>query len=149
MQLGIVGNRTSSADYDADMVLARETGFDAFALNIGIDRHSAEQLDFAYEAAERNDMKVFLSFDFSSYKPGDAEMVGGMVAEYAEREAQLKIDGEGVFVSSFVGEGMDVAAMKKKADTDVFWVPNWNPEFEEAANVDGAFNWQVSPLVRE
>lgn len=35
--VGIVADRTSAADYDFDMSLAKDMGIDAFALNIGTD----------------------------------------------------------------------------------------------------------------
>lgn len=35
--VGIVSDRTSAADYDSDMTLAKGMGIDAFALNIGTD----------------------------------------------------------------------------------------------------------------
>ena len=35
VQIGIVSDRTSASDYDADMQRAKAIGIDAFALNIG------------------------------------------------------------------------------------------------------------------
>lgn len=63
--IGIVADRTSSADYDADMQRAKSLGIDAFALNIGIDSYTDAQLNYAYESAANNNMKVFISFDFN------------------------------------------------------------------------------------
>jgi hypothetical protein len=40
-------------------------GIDAFALNIGVDPYTDQQLQFAYASAARNSMKLFLSFDFN------------------------------------------------------------------------------------
>jgi hypothetical protein len=63
--VGIVGDRTGAADYDDDMKRARDAGIDAFALNIGVDPYSETQLEYAYESAASNGMKVFISFDFN------------------------------------------------------------------------------------
>jgi hypothetical protein len=51
-RLGFVGDRTSSTDYDDDMARGKSIGSNAFALNIGVDPYT------------NNDMKVFISFDF-------------------------------------------------------------------------------------
>lgn len=64
-KIGIVGSRTSAADYDDDMRRAKAAGIDAFALNIGVDPYTDAQLRLAYESASNNDMKVFISFDFN------------------------------------------------------------------------------------
>lgn len=63
--IGITGDRTSSADYDADMQRAKSLGIDAFALNIGVDFYTDTQLGFAYQSAADNGMSVFISFDFN------------------------------------------------------------------------------------
>jgi hypothetical protein len=47
---------------------AKAAGIDAFALNIGVDDYSTTQLQYAYESAANNDMKVFISFDFNWFK---------------------------------------------------------------------------------
>jgi len=63
--MGIVGGRTASTDYDADMIRARDAGIDAFALNIGVDSFTDTQLQYAYKSAASNNFKVFISFDFN------------------------------------------------------------------------------------
>ena len=63
--MGIVGDRSGSADYDVDMVRAKKAGIDAFALNIGLDPYTDTQLAYAYKSAADNGMKVFISFDFN------------------------------------------------------------------------------------
>lgn len=42
------------------MRLAKATGLDAFALNIGKDSYNKQQLAYAYAAAEATDFKVCL-----------------------------------------------------------------------------------------
>ncbi|KAJ4403082.1 hypothetical protein N0V82_010712 [Gnomoniopsis sp. IMI 355080] len=141
--VGIVSDRTSAADYDSDMQLAKELGIDAFALNIGTDDFTDEQLGYAYESAANNDMKVFISFDFNWFDPTtDADTVGQTIAKYAGKSAQLLIDGS-AFASSFAGDGLDVSAVRTAAATDVFFAPNFHPAetSDPSAQVDAALNW--------
>ncbi|GAW15052.1 hypothetical protein ANO14919_044600 [Xylariales sp. No.14919] len=65
--IGIIYVRTSAADYDDDMKRAKAIGIDALAFNIGVDPYTDQQLAYAYESANRNGMKAFLSFDFNWY----------------------------------------------------------------------------------
>ncbi|KAK4692888.1 glucan endo-1,3-alpha-glucosidase, partial [Lecanoromycetidae sp. Uapishka_2] len=65
IQIGITDDRTSASDYDADMQQANAAGIDAFALNIGLDGYTETQLDYAYDSAAKNNMSVFISFDFN------------------------------------------------------------------------------------
>ncbi|KAF9009134.1 hypothetical protein BDZ89DRAFT_1048041 [Hymenopellis radicata] len=139
--IGIVSDRTSAADYDADMQRAKAYGIDAFALNIGTDDYTDTQLGYAYDSAANNDMKVFISFDFNWYSSSSsAAAVGQKVASYGSRTAQLKIDGK-VFVSSFAGDGLDVAAVRSASGMDLFVVPNFHPGQGDFSNLDGGFNW--------
>lgn len=41
------------------MTRAKSIGINAFALNIGVDAYTDQQLGYAYESAANNDMKVF------------------------------------------------------------------------------------------
>lgn len=141
--VGIVSDRTSAADYDSDMQIAKELGIDAFALNIGTDDFSEEQLGYAYESAANNDMKVFISFDFNWFDPStDADTVGQTIAKFATESAQLQIDGA-AFASSFSGDGLDVSAVRAAAAIDVFFAPNFHPAetSDPGAQVDAALNW--------
>ena len=144
--MGIVAGRKSSADYDADMRQAKDLGIDAFALNIGTDEFTAQQLDYAYESAAENGMKLFISFDFNWFSPAeDAAKVGQMIATYSNKEAQLKVDGK-VFASSFSGDGLDVSAVKSAAGMDVFFAPNFTPDgTPDSAKIEGALNWIAWP----
>ncbi|KAF2502507.1 hypothetical protein BU16DRAFT_448990 [Lophium mytilinum] len=140
--VGIVGDRTSAADYDADMQRAKAYGIDAFALNIGTNDFTDTQLGYAYDSANNNGMKVFISFDFAYYSSSsDASAVGQKIAQYGSKPAQLIVDNK-VFASSFVGDGLDVAAVRSAAGIDIFFAPNFNPAAGSSAdNIDGAFNW--------
>lgn len=140
--IGIVANRAGASDYDNDMVQAKELGIDAFALNIGTDSFTDDQLSYAYESAANNDMKVFISFDFNWFSPtSDAAKVGAMIAKYSQEPGQLLVDGK-AFVSSFSGDGLDVSTVKSAAGVDVFFAPNFSPnETPDPDSIDGALNW--------
>ncbi|CAM1508815.1 Fc.00g025540.m01.CDS01 [Cosmosporella sp. VM-42] len=138
--IGIVGDRTSAADFDDDMKRAKDAGIDAFALNIGVDGYTDQQLGYAYDSAANNGMKVFISFDFNWWSPGDAAGVGRKIAQYASKAAQLKI-GDRVFASSFAGDGLDMDAMRAAAGSNVYFVPNFHPGQSSPDKIDGALNW--------
>ncbi|CAG9942871.1 unnamed protein product [Clonostachys rosea f. rosea IK726] len=138
--VGIVGSRASAAAYDDDMKRAKAAGIDAFALNIGTDDYSETQLNYAYESAANNDMKVFISFDFNWYNITEGTRVGKLVANYASKPAQLIVDNK-VFVSSFAGDGVDSSAIREAAGREVFWAPNFHPGEADFSTVDAALNW--------
>ncbi|CAI7675136.1 unnamed protein product [Penicillium pancosmium] len=142
--IGIVGNRKSADEYDADMRRAKESGIDAFALNIGTDPYTDEQLGFAYRSAARNDMKVFLSFDFNWWSPSNPFAIGAKVAQFAGLEAQLKVDNK-PFVSSFAGDGIDRQSIVSAAGRDIFFAPNFHPGQGDFSSVQGALNWMAWP----
>ena len=123
---------------------AKAAGIDAFALNIGTDSYTDEQLNYAYESAANNGMKVFISFDFNWWNTGDAAGVGRKIAQYANRPGQLIVDDGRVFASTFAGDGFDTQAMRAAAGSNVFFVPNFHPGQANVAPLDGAFNWMVS-----
>ncbi|KAF9256180.1 glycoside hydrolase family 71 protein [Marasmius fiardii PR-910] len=141
--IGIVSNRQSSADYDTDISLAKSFGIDAFALNIGTDTSSDTQLSFAYNSAAKNNFKVFISFDCNYYHPGTESDIGSKIAKYANLPGQLKLADGSVFVSTFLGDGLDVAAVRRAAGTLIYFAPNFHPDWPGAdfSGVDAAFNW--------
>ncbi|KAJ5834512.1 Glycoside hydrolase family 71 [Penicillium robsamsonii] len=138
--MGIVSNRQSAGEYDDDMKRARDAGIDAFALNIGTDSYNDVQLDYAYESAANNGMKVFISFDFHWWQVSQSIEVGAKIAQYAGHPGQLLVDGK-VFVSSFVGDGVDVGAIRSAAGSEIFFAPNFHPGHGDFENIDGALNW--------
>jgi hypothetical protein len=145
--VGIVSDRTGPADYDNDMIRAKNFGIDAFALNIGTDPYTDQQLGYAYASAANNGMRVFISFDFNWYQvSSSAQLIGNMIKQYANEPSQLIVDGK-VFASSFSGDGFDVAAMRQAAaPIKVFWSPNIHPGAGDFSQVDAALNWMVSRL---
>ena len=90
-QMGVVFNCESVDDYDTDMRNATDVGMDAFVLNIGTDNYTDTQLGYAYDSATRNDMKVFISFDFNWWHKDQGADVGAIIAKFAGKDAQLKV----------------------------------------------------------
>ena len=142
-KIGVVDDRTSAVDYDNDMKQAKAAGIDAFALNIGIDSFTNTQLGFAYESAHSNGMSVFISFDFNWYSTSNTSGISETIGAYASHPAQLMIDGK-VFVSSFAGDGLDLAQVQSDLTTHtIFWAPNFQPK--NLASADALFNWMAWP----
>ncbi|KAJ3549753.1 hypothetical protein NM208_g328 [Fusarium decemcellulare] len=131
--IGIVGNRQSSAEYDDDMQRAKAAGIDAFALNIGTDDYNDAQLGYAYDSANRNGMKVFISFDFHFWKVQDAAAVGQK--DQAIRQS----------TRSAHGDGLDANAVRSAAGSNIFFVPNFTPWGSSTNGIDGALNWMAWP----
>ncbi|KAH8693738.1 glycoside hydrolase [Talaromyces proteolyticus] len=142
--VGIVDDRTSASDYDLDFQRAKAIGVDAFALNIGTDSFTNTQLDLAYESADYNGMKVFISFDFNWYSSGDISAIASKIARYAAKPAQLKVDNK-VFVSSFAGDGVNRIELEAAAGTKLFFIPNFTPGIGDFGHIDGAFSWRAWP----
>ena len=140
--MGVIADRTSASDYDNDMKMAKQAGIDAFALNIGTDDFTDEQLGYAYQSAASNGMNVFISFDFNWWTLGQTSEVGSKTAQYASNEAQLKVDGK-VFVSTFIGDGLDLGAVEAAAGTGLYWAPNFQPG--NIGSADALFNWMAWP----
>lgn len=126
------------------MQRAKANGIDAFALNIGVDPYTDTQLNFAYESAANNDMKVFISFDFNWWSINQPTAIGQEIAQYASRPAQLMVDNK-VFVSSFAGDGVDVAQMQAAAGRDIYFVPNFHPGVGDFSTIQGALSWMAWP----
>lgn len=127
------------------MKRAKSLGIDAFALNIGVDSYTDQQLQLAYQSAAQNSMKVFLSFDFNWWNIGQAWTIGQKIAQYASKPAQLMVDGK-VFVSSFAGDGIDVATLRAAVGRPLFFAPNFHPSYgTNLSAVDGLLNWMAWP----
>lgn len=144
-----MGNRESAADYDADMQSAKAAGIDAFALNIATDPYTDTQLDFAYESAAKNNMKVFISFDYNYFQTSENALVGAKLAQYCGKPGQLLVDGK-CFVSTFNGDNdpsklFNAKDVRAAAGTDLYLVPNLSPtgirDLTSVGDIDGAFNW--------
>lgn len=144
-QIGTSSNRRNISDYDEDMRRAKSLGIDAFALNIGVDKDTTQQLELAYASAEKHSMKVFISFDFNWWQTDQAVEIGEMIARFAPRPAQLIVDNK-VFASTFAGDGLDVSALRAAVGTTLFFAPNFDPGLDlNVSSVEGLFNWQAWP----
>lgn len=127
------------------MKRAKSLGIDAFALNIGVDPYTDQQLQLAYDSAANNGMKVFISFDFNWWHTDQATAIGQKVAQYASKPAQLIVDNK-VFVSSFAGDGVNVATLRAAVGRPIFFAPNFHPSYgTDISPVDGLLNWMAWP----
>ncbi|KAJ6464096.1 mutanase [Mycena sanguinolenta] len=124
------------------MQRAKSYGIDAFALNMYVESSLSgdQQLGFAYESAANNQMQVFISYDFNWWTTAQGAEIGAHLAQYASLTAQLHINGA-AFVSSFTGDGVDVAAMRAAAGVPIMFVPNFHPGVGDFSLIDGALNW--------
>ncbi|KAJ5335893.1 CAZyme family GH71 [Penicillium brevicompactum] len=143
--IGIVSDRRSASDFDDDMRRAKSLGIDAFALNIGVDPYTDQQLQLAYDSAANNDMKLFLSFDFNWWHIEQASAIGQKISQYGSKPAQLMVDNK-IFVSSFAGDGLNVAALRSAVGRSIFFAPNFHPSYgTDLSPVDGLLNWMAWP----
>lgn len=127
------------------MKRAKSLGIDAFALNIGVDPYTDQQLQLAYDSAANNDMKVFLSFDFNWWHIEQASAIGQKISQYGSKPAQLMVDNK-IFVSSFAGDGVNVAALRAAVGRSIFFAPNFHPSYgTDISSVDGLLNWMAWP----
>lgn len=150
--IGIMSNRNSAADYDTDMKKAKAAGIDAFALNIAKDDYTDAQLNYAYESAANNDMKVFISFDYNYFGTDENTAVGSKLKVYCAKPGQLKVNNK-CFVSSFNGDNdpaklFDAKTIRAAAGTDLYLVPNLSPHntanaASSVGDIDGAFSWSA------
>lgn len=142
--VGIVSTY-ENADWVADMQLAKEKGIDGFALNIGVDPYTQQQLDLAYAAgASVGNFDLFISFDFNWYKLPNTGGVADMLKRYKDSPAQYRVDGK-PFVSTFIGDGFDFVQVAQQVGEPIYAVPCWQPSAENVNNagVSGLFSWYV------
>ncbi|RPD53744.1 glycoside hydrolase [Lentinus tigrinus ALCF2SS1-7] len=158
--VGLTANY-SVEDWVADISLAQANAIDGFALNIGTDDYTPQQVENAFLAAEQlsSSFKLFLSFDMTSYHCAaltDADPLRNLTLQYATRPNQFQVDGQ-AFVSAFSGETCtfgqgDVAGGWRVGYTQhpdiagkIHFVPSFFVDpatFSQYAGVlDGDFNW--------
>ncbi|KAL0572292.1 hypothetical protein V5O48_009674 [Marasmius crinis-equi] len=130
--MGTLWNRESSSEYNADMKLAKSIGIDAFALNIAKDSYTDTQFGYAYNSAQANGMKVF--------NPPIARTFN-----LATRVPSIGNSGNLVFVSTFVGDSLNVAAIRSAARNPISFAPNFHPGLGNFEPLDGAFSWAAWP----
>ncbi|KZP29428.1 glycoside hydrolase family 71 protein [Athelia psychrophila] len=125
--VGIVASYAQS-DWTNDMKLAQAIGIDGFALNIGKDSYNAQQLGYAYAAAQALNFKVFLSFDFGYWGSGDTATIASYINTYGVLPAQFIYNNE-IFVSTFVGDGFNWATVAAQSKP-LFACPNYQAAYK-------------------
>ncbi|KAJ6515281.1 glycoside hydrolase family 71 protein [Mycena sanguinolenta] len=141
--LGIVQTYTQS-HWEADMILAKSIGIDAFALDIGKDAYNEEQLGYAYAAAGNVSFKVFISFDFAYWTAGDTATMSTYMQTYATQPGQFMYSNS-AFVSSFVGDGYPYRTLESQSGVKLFACPSWQPgSFINNANADCGMSWNAA-----
>ena len=137
-----VGNTASwTADtWSSQIALASGAGIDGFALNIGKDGYTSQQVGYAYDAAEKSNFKMFLSFDYATTGGFSSGEVVNTIKQYSGRKGQYKYQNKPL-VSTFEGPNNkgDWAGIKSQADC--FFMPDWSSLGASAAasvpGVDG------------
>ncbi|KAL7420747.1 hypothetical protein Q5752_004699 [Cryptotrichosporon argae] len=143
--VGIVSSYTQAA-WEADMTLAASKGIDGFALNIGVDSYTSQQLSYAYAAAAAVGFKCFISFDFNWYTTSNTSGVIDMLSQFVTESAQFTVDGA-AYVSTFIGDGFDWATVQAGVGTQLYVVPDWDASADYAADaaLAGLFSWDAWP----
>ena len=142
-------------DWRDDITLAKASGIDAFALNVGSNEWQLARVLDAYKVALAADFKVFISLDMSSLN-SSADMVR-FIAPTARLGAQYLHEGR-PFVSTFAGEALNFGAASVSAGwqaalrdvlpgLDLCFVPMFSldPATAVSSNpvVDGIARWQA------
>lgn len=156
----MVGNtRSYNKDkWAQDIQGAMDAGFDGFALNMGRDDYQPRSVDYAYQAAQGKNFKLFFSFDMTSFpcgSTGDADRLADLTAKYAGNSAQAKYNNK-VLVSSFAGENCQFGKgsvqdgwnyfreQVKKRNIDIYFLPAHfakTDTFGSSNWFDGVMNW--------
>ncbi|KAF7975500.1 hypothetical protein HWV62_9427 [Athelia sp. TMB] len=124
------------------MQLAQSIGIDGFALNIGTDSYNAQQLGYAYAAAEALGFKVFLSFDFGYWSSADTSTIASYINTYGVLPAQFIYNNE-IFVSTFIGDGFNWATVASESKP-LFACPNYQAaSLASSSGVSCLFSWDA------
>lgn len=123
--VGLTSGQTADK-WAQDISDARNAGIDGFALNIGSgDAWNAEQIPMAYEAAEKADFSLFLSFDQAA-STFTVDQINELVNQVKSYGSQFKVN-DVPFVSTF--EGYDFAdswSSVRDATGGIYLVPDWS-----------------------
>jgi glucan endo-1,3-alpha-glucosidase len=114
------------AQWQTDMAEAQSAGIDGFALNIGTDSYTSEQLGLAFQAADAMDnFGVFLSFDMAAATWVEVD-VDSYINDYKNSSSFFKVNGL-PFVSTFEGPNWtgDWASVNSSTG-GIFFVPDWS-----------------------
>ncbi|KAI1819253.1 glycoside hydrolase family 71 protein [Xylaria intraflava] len=155
----LVGGISPDTDHaQQDIQQAAATGFDAFALNIGVPNAdwliSAVNQLFDY-ADTRDDFKLFFSFDF--YQTADINEHAALYQQFADRASYLHYgDANLPVVSSYSGGAIGADAWRDfKTANNVYLIPNPEADVDYYSQpstffqnwsdaVDGVFSWETN-----
>ncbi|KAG0145287.1 hypothetical protein CROQUDRAFT_45976 [Cronartium quercuum f. sp. fusiforme G11] len=143
-------------DWKADMELAKASGIDAFAINIGRDTTNAKQLPLAYDVADSIGFSLFLSFDMVYYGQADSSRdVIQLIRAYSKRKSQFRYQGKPL-VSTFSGEVAGTfldnnpdyngawQSLKNKIGFPIYFLPAWTgAQPSTASSADGVLSWDA------
>jgi hypothetical protein len=142
------------ADWEQDIILARDAGIDAFALNMAYEDPTNEiALPLAFQAAATavGSFKLFFSFDYAGNGPWPKAVVTAMILQYSGHPSYYYYNSQ-PFVSTFEGPANADDWKSIKEETGCFFVPDWSSlgakEALEAGGggiVDGLFSWASWP----
>ncbi|KAG8876747.1 hypothetical protein FRB97_003961 [Tulasnella sp. 331] len=145
--VGFVANYTQ-ADWTNDMTLAKQTGIDGFALNIGTDSWTDTQLSYAYTVANQiGDFKLFISFDFQA-APGFSDYNNEIVPRlksYLPNPAAALYNGGNPMVSTFSSDAFSDWKAVRSQVQDFELIPFVQPANIASTDADGAFQWNSWP----
>ncbi|KAI0661915.1 glycosyl hydrolase family 71-domain-containing protein [Cubamyces menziesii] len=146
--VGLTGGNPAGAftldTWTNDIKLASSNGIDGFALNIGADDFTFQQVGLAYQAAASvsPDFKLFLSLDMGAIdaqigcnKPEAGDFLRNVTNTFITQPNQLQIDGKAL-VSTFAGELCTLGG------ADVF--TGWNTEFTQHPDIAGKIHFVPS-----
>ncbi|KAI5865695.1 glycoside hydrolase family 71 protein [Durotheca rogersii] len=153
--VGTVDPSTNHAQLDIDGAV--NTGFDAFALNVGSPgadwaRNTVQQL---FDIAGGTPLKLFFSFDF--YGNGDISQHQALYSQFKDHPAYLRYGPNNLpVVSSYSGGGLGPDVWRDfKAANNVYLLPNPEADgsyysdpaafFQSWGDaVDGVFSWETA-----
>ncbi|KAJ8061682.1 hypothetical protein OCU04_009483 [Sclerotinia nivalis] len=129
------------------MTTAREAGIDAFVLNMAVtDQNLETSVAYAFAAARKVNFKCLFSFDYAGGWPRDDVL--SYINQYKDNEAYFIYRGKPL-VSTFEGPGDSDDWIYIKAQTGVFFIPDWSSLGAKAAVdvgvADGLFSWAAWP----
>jgi hypothetical protein len=138
-------------DWKKEIILAKQAGIDAFALNMASnDTTNEAALPLAFNAANDLAFKLLFSFDYAGNGPWSKTVVIDMIKEYGAKDAYYK-RGSQALVSTFEGPGNAADWVDIKVETGCFFIPDWSsigaqPAVGLADGVaDGLFSWDAWP----
>ncbi|KAI0121390.1 glycoside hydrolase family 71 protein [Xylariales sp. AK1849] len=138
-----ITNGQATSRWQTDISQAKSAGIDGFALNIGTDGWTSDQLALAFQAASAaGSFSLFLSFDMAASSWSVDEVVS-YINTYKGASSQFK------------GPGwVDNWASVSSSTGGIFLVPDWSSlgpsgVASHLSSINGAFNWGAWPNANE